>query len=79
MSENAPVASSVSDRATTFQAIEGAQPEHYSGELLLVSAYAALFVILVAWLALVWRKAGSMEKRLVDLEREIDKAAGTKG
>jgi hypothetical protein len=76
MSENANSGSSVNDRATTFQAVEGAQPEHYSGELLLVSAYAALFVILVVWLALVWRKAGGMERRLAELEREIDKAAG---
>jgi hypothetical protein len=75
MSENAASASSVNDRATTFQAIEGAQPEHYSGELLLVSAYAALYLILLAWLALVWRKAGGMEGRLGELEREIDKVA----
>jgi len=65
----------VNDRATTFQAVEGPQAEHYSGEVLLVSAYAVLFVILIAWVALIWRKAGGMDDRLSALEREIDKAA----
>jgi hypothetical protein len=77
MSDPTPAAPSVNDRATTFQAVEGPQPEHYSGEVLLVSAYAAVFVILIAWVALTWRKAGSMDERLTALEREIDKAADT--
>jgi hypothetical protein len=66
------------DRATTFQPVAGAQPEHYSGEVLLVSAYAILWVILIAWIALVWRKQSSLGDRLADLEREIDKAAAAK-
>jgi len=77
MSDPTPASPSVNDRATTFQAVEGPQAEHYSGEVLLVSAYAALFVILVAWVTLIWRKAGAMDERLVALEREIDKAADT--
>lgn len=77
MSDPTAASPSVNDRATTFQAVEGAQPEHYSGEVLLVSAYAAVFVILVAWIALIWRKAGAMDDRLTALEREIDKAADT--
>jgi hypothetical protein len=78
MSDPTTTPPSPGDRATTFQPVEGAQPEHYSGEVLLVSAYAAVFVLLVAWVTLVWRKAGSMDRRLGDLEREIDKAAGAK-
>jgi hypothetical protein len=77
MSDPTPAPPSVNDRATTFQAVEGAQPEHYSGEVLLVSAYAAVFVILIAWVALIWRKAGAMGDRLTALEGEIDKAADT--
>jgi hypothetical protein len=72
--ESAPVGRP-DDRATTFQPIPGPQAEHYSGEVLLVSAYAVLFVILVSWVALAWRKAGGMDKRLTALEGEIDKAA----
>jgi CcmD family protein len=63
------------DRATTFQAVTGPQAEHYSGEVLLVSAYAILWLLLLGWVALVWRKQSAMSGRLEDLEREIDKAA----
>jgi hypothetical protein len=65
---------SADDRSSTFRPLEGAQAEHYSGEVLLVSAYAALFVILVLWVVGIWRKARAMESRIDDLEREIDKA-----
>ena len=61
-------------RSTTFQAVQG-EREHYSGEVLLVSAYAVVWVVLLAWVAIVWRKQGGLDARLHDLEREIDKAA----
>jgi hypothetical protein len=62
------------DRATTFQAVKG-EPEHYSGEGLLVTAYSALWVIVLAWVALAWRKQAALASRLDDLERVIDEAA----
>ncbi len=62
------------DRATSFQAVKG-EPEHYSGETLLVSAYAVLWVIILVWVALVWRKQAALTVRLDDLERVIDDAA----
>jgi hypothetical protein len=65
------------DRATTFQAVQGGQ-EHYSGETLLVSAYAVLWAVLLAWVAFIWRKQGDMNARLGDLERVLDKAAAEK-
>jgi len=65
------------DRATTFQAVQGGQ-EHYSGEVLLVSAYAMLWALLLAWVAFIWRKQGEVNARLFDLERELDKAAAEK-
>jgi hypothetical protein len=61
-------------RAATFHAVEGAT-EHYSGEVLLVSAYAALWAILFFWLALVWRKQAALGERIAGLEHELDKAA----
>ncbi len=67
-------ATSPDDRATTFQAVKG-EPEHYSGETLLVSAYAVLWVIILVWVALVWRKQAALTLRLDDLERVIDDAA----
>jgi hypothetical protein len=63
--------SSPDDRATSFQAVQG-EPEHYSGETLLVSAYAVLWVIVLTWVALVWRKQAALTLRLDDLERVID-------
>jgi hypothetical protein len=63
--------SSPDDRATSFQAVQG-EPEHYSGEMLLVSAYAVLWVIVLAWVALVWRKQAALTVRLDDLEKVID-------
>jgi hypothetical protein len=64
------------DRATEFKAIEGG--EHYSGSTLLVEAYAAIWLILMAWLLLLWRKQQALTARLDGLEAAIDRAAGAK-
>ncbi|HEY4015895.1 MAG TPA: CcmD family protein [Polyangiaceae bacterium] len=61
------------DRATTFQAVQGA-PEHYSGEVLLVTAYALLWLIVFVFVVLAWRRQNRINARLDALEREIDKA-----
>jgi CcmD family protein len=61
------------ERSTSFQAVQG-EAEHYSGETLLVSAYAILWVIIFGWVVFVWRKQNALDSRLGDLEREIDKA-----
>jgi hypothetical protein len=64
-----------SDRATTFQAVQGNGTEQYSGGVLLVTAYAVLWVVMFAWVALVWRKQRTLDSRLADLEGVIKKAA----
>ena len=61
------------DRATEFTAVEGG--EHYSGSTLLVEAYAAIWLVLMAWIFLLWRKQASLSVRLDGLERTIDRAA----
>jgi hypothetical protein len=63
------------DRSTEFQAVQGNAAEHYSGEVLLVTAYAVLWVVIFAWVGLVWRKQRGLDDRLADLERVLDKAA----
>ena len=63
-----------SDRATTFQAVQGNGTEQYSGGVLLVTAYAVLWVVMFAWVALVWRKQRTLDSRLADLEGVIRKA-----
>jgi len=65
------------DRATTFQPVQG-EAEHYNGEVLLVSAYAIVWVLLLAWVALIWRKQSTLASRLDDLQRVLDKAAADK-
>lgn len=69
----APQGTVADDRATEFVAVDGA--EHYSGSKLLVGAYAAIWVILMAWIFLLWRKQSSLSDRLEGLERTLDRAA----
>jgi hypothetical protein len=64
----------IDDRATTFRAMTN-EPEHYSGTVLLVSAYAILWTILIAWLGVMWRKQTRLGAQLTELERAIDAAA----
>ena len=61
-------------RSTAFQPVEGG-PEQHSGTTLLVEAYAVLWVILMAWLLLVWRRQKTVNTRLDELEHAIDRAA----
>jgi hypothetical protein len=61
-------------RSTTFQAVEGGA-ETRSGSTLMVEAYVVLWLILLTWIVLLWRKQSGLNARLDDLERAIDKAA----
>jgi hypothetical protein len=61
-------------RSTSFQPVEGGGEQH-SGTTLLVEAYAVLWVILMAWVLLVWRRQKTVNARLDDLELAIDRAA----
>ena len=63
------------DRATDFVAVDPGT-EHYSGPKLVVIAYLAIWVVLMAWILVLWRKSGSMANRLEGLEQAIDRAAG---
>lgn len=75
-SANAPAAAASTDtadsRATTFQAVEGGETR--SGEVLLVEAYAVLWVILFGWLLLMWRKQTRLSARIEELDRALDRA-----
>jgi hypothetical protein len=78
MSEPTTTDSAPNDRATTFQAVQGPQAEHYSGEVLLVSAYAILWALLLGWVAAMWRKQSAMNTRVGELERILDRAASAR-
>jgi CcmD family protein len=60
-------------RSTSFQAVQG-EPEHYNGATLLVCAYAAIWLILLAWVALSWRRQRALDDRLGELEKVITQA-----
>jgi hypothetical protein len=70
----APEVTTPDGRSTTFQPVEGGG-ETRSGSTLLVEAYVVLWMILMAWLVMLWRKQAGLTARLDDLERAIDKAA----
>lgn len=74
--QTTPTPSTPDDRATQFQAVQGG--ETYSGFNLMVGAYGAIWVILMAWIFLLWRKQQSLTMRLDGLEAAIDRAAASK-
>jgi hypothetical protein len=74
--ESGATQSSADDRATTFQAVQGG-PEHYRGEVLLVTAYATLWTIVLVWVMAMWRKQAQTSARLSELE-QILKAENAK-
>ena len=61
------------DRATSFQSSEGAH-ETRSGELLMIEAYAVLWLLIFGFLAMQWRAHGRLEAKLADLEARIRNA-----
>lgn len=71
-------------RGTDFVAVEGSA-EQYNGGNLLVVAYAIIWVSVLAWILLLWRKQRALTQRLDGLEAAIDRAvdarsgAGAKG
>ena len=57
-------------RSTEFQAVEGGT-EMVSGGTLLVEAYAALWLILLGFLLVSWRRQARIDARVDDLERAV--------
>ena len=75
-SSSAPAASGTPDsRGTSFVPVEGGSTEQHSGATLLIEAYAVLWIILMTWLFMLWRKQSTLHAKLDDLERTLDRAA----
>ncbi len=68
-------ASTPSDRAAEFRAVQGGS-ETRSGTVLLVEAYAAVWIILFAFVWQSFRKQRRLETRLSDLEAELRRRHG---
>jgi CcmD family protein len=58
------------ERSTEFVAVEGGQ-ESTSAEALLVSAYAVMWVLLLAFVFFTFRRQQAVESRLAELERAV--------
>jgi hypothetical protein len=71
-------ASPADARTRSFQAVEGGGEQMASGETLLIQAYVALWVILMLWLGLLWRRQSQMNGRLDALEQEIARAEASR-
>jgi CcmD family protein len=60
------------DRASGFSAVEGG-PETRSGTVLLVEAYAAIWLILFGFIWLTFRRQRKLDARIVELENALQK------
>jgi len=69
----APASSQSGDRATTFQSVEGGN-EQRSGAVLMVEAYALVWLFILAWVAMLWMRQRKLDARLDGLEAAIDRA-----
>ena len=52
----------------------GPQGESYSGETLVVLAYAFVWIAVFVFVAVAWRRTRGLESRLDQLERALEKA-----
>jgi CcmD family protein len=59
-------------RQSEFRAVEGGS-DTMSGEMLLVEAYAAVWIILFAFIFLSWRRQARIDARVDELERAVSR------
>ena len=70
-----PASSNPDDRAQAFEAQQGAPiPEAHSGEKLLVTAYAFIWIIAMVFVMMMWLRQRKLSDRLETLEKALDKA-----
>jgi len=65
-----PAASDPGQRTTEFRAVEGGG-ETMSGSTLLVEAYAALWLIVLGFVLVSWRRQSRIDARVEELERAV--------
>lgn len=65
------------DRAQEFKSVQGGNDTTSAGTLLVV-AYLVMWALLLGFLLMSWRRQASLDGRLKQLERALDKADGAK-
>lgn len=68
-----PSASAEPQKVETYQTTPN-PPEAYSGEALVVAAYALVWIAVFVFVAVAWRRTRGLEGRLDRLEGALDKA-----
>lgn len=63
------------ERSTEFQAVDGG-PQTTSGELLLVEAYAATWLVVFAFILVSWRRQARIDARMGELEKRLSQHQG---
>jgi CcmD family protein len=60
------------DRSTAFTAVEGGG-DTTSAEALLVTAYGVMWVILLGFVFMSWRRQGALAQRIDEIEKALSK------
>ncbi|MDI3287713.1 CcmD family protein [Polyangium sp. 15x6] len=66
------------DRSTTFRAVEGGN-QMQSGEKLLVEAYAFIWIVVLVFVASMFRRQRRLDRRVETLEAALQKARAKSG
>ena len=70
----AQTTSSEPQKVETYQTTSPNPPEAYSGEALVVAAYALVWIAVFVFVAMAWRRTRGLESRLDRLEGALEKA-----
>lgn len=72
---SSPLPSEADDRSDVYKAVDGTNGgEQFNGFNLMVEAYAVIWLIMLVWLGLLWRKQSSLTARLDGLEGALSRA-----
>jgi len=66
------------DRGTSFRAVEGGN-QMQSGEKLLVEAYAVIWIVILVFVASMFRRQRRLDRRIETLEAALQKARAKSG
>lgn len=73
-----PTGTAADDRGQAFRPVEGGD-QMQSGEMLLVEAYAAIWLIIFALIFFSWRRQRRMDHRIDALQAAVQKARASAG